>query len=269
MVDYTQSYKGRVDGKIALVTGAASGIGRATALLLAREGAKVAVTDINERQAQETAEAILQEGGQALWQSLDVTEESDWEAAISHILQTWRQIDVLVANAGLSFAKPVTEMSLQEWRQVMAVNLDGVFLGTKQAVRAMRKGSGGSIVIVSSASGLKASPGASAYCASKAAQRLFAKSVALECAQNGDNIRVNTVHPAGVATPMWKSMDFWNDLVEQNAGEAEAWKALASTSPLKRFAQPEEIAQAILYLASDESLFVTGTELVIDGGFTA
>lgn len=154
---------GRVKGKIALVTGAASGIGRATALLLAREEARVAVTDIDEPGAQRVANAITENGGESISTKLDVTSESDWKAAVSAAQVRWGPINVLVAGAGISFAKPVTEMSLEEWRRVMEVNLDGVFLGTKHAVRQMREGSGGSIVIVSSASGIKASPGASAY----------------------------------------------------------------------------------------------------------
>jgi NAD(P)-dependent dehydrogenase (short-subunit alcohol dehydrogenase family) len=133
----------------------------------------------------------------------------------------------------------------------------------------MRQGQGGSIIIVSSASGMKASPGASAYAASKAALRLFAKSLALECAQHGDAIRVNTIHPAGVETEMWKATPFWEQLVAQHGSEEGAWGALAASSPLKRFATPDEIGYGILYLASDEAAYVTGSELVIDGGFTA
>ena len=190
---------GRVKGKVALVTGAASGIGRATALLLVREGARVAVTDIDEPEAQRVANAITENGGESISTKLNVTSESDWKAALSVTQARWGPVNVLVAGAGISFAKPVTEMSLEEWRRFMEVNLDGVFLGTKHAVGQMREGSGGSIVIVSSASGIKASPGASAYCASKAALRLFAKSVALECAENGDAVRVNTVHPVGAS----------------------------------------------------------------------
>jgi 3(or 17)beta-hydroxysteroid dehydrogenase len=269
MVDRGSASAGRAAGKVALVTGGASGIGRATALLLAREGASVLVTDVDEAGAQDAAETIVQAGGKAAWRRLDVTSEADWEAAVDHATQTWGQLNVMVASAGVTFARPVTEMTLDEWRRVMSINLDGVFLGAKHAVRAMRSGQGGSIVIVSSASGIKASPGASAYAASKAALRLFAKSVALECAQAGDNIRVNTVHPAGVATPMWQGMDGWADLLAQHGSEAEVWRALAQRTPLKRFAEPDEIAQAILYLASDESSYVTGTELLVDGGFTA
>ena len=256
---------GRLRNKIALVTGAASGIGRATALLLAREGARVAVTDIDQSGARQVAEVITGNGGEATWKQLDVRSEDDWEQALS--MSRWQPVDVLVANAGISFAKPVTEMSPREWRKVMEVNLDGVFLGTKHTIRHMRKGSGGSIIIVSSTSGGKASPGASAYCASKAELRLFAKTVALECVENGDTIRVNTVHPGGVKTPLWRSMDFFQELVAKHGSEEAAFRSMEGEhKPLRRFAEPDEIAQAILFLASDEASFVTGTELVVDGG---
>jgi NAD(P)-dependent dehydrogenase (short-subunit alcohol dehydrogenase family) len=260
---------GRVAGKVALVTGAASGIGRATALLLAREGASVAVTDRDEQGAAATARELLSEQRKSLVYGLDVTAEADWTATIENVLEIWGQLDILVNNAGISFGKPVTEMTLDEWRAVMAVNMDGVFLGTKHAVQAMRKGRGGSIVNISSASGLKAAPGASAYCTSKAGVRLFSKSVALECAQAGDNIRVNCVLPGGVVTPMWESMEFWQEMAGGEGGAAAAWEAMGQTVPLKRYAQPEEVAQAVLYLASDEAQYVTGAELVIDGGYTA
>lgn len=255
-----------VSGKTALVTGAASGIGKATALLLAREGACVAVTDLNEAGCRNVADEILRAQGRALHQQLDVREEAAWEAAVARVLEEWGRLDILVANAGVSFAKPVTEMSLGEWRHVMAVNLDGVFLGTKHAVRAMRRPGDGRIVIISSASGLKPGAGASAYCASKAAVRQFARAVALEC---GPGVRVNAVLPGGVETPMWRSMDFFAALVKQHGSEEAAWKALGEGAPLKRFAKPEEIAEAILFLVSDESAFLTGAEIVMDGGYTA
>lgn len=259
----------RMLGKRALITGAGSGIGRAAAIRLAAEGARVMATDLNPATAQEVVAVIQSQGGQAASRKLDVTSEVDWESATSWVVSTWGRLDVLVASAGISFAKPVEETSLEEWRAVMKVNLDGVFLGVKQAVLAMRRGSGGSIVILSSAAGIKAIPGASAYGASKAALRLFSKSVALECVQKGDRIRINTLHPAGVQTPMWTTMPFFQEQVKKLGSEDEAWKALAASAPLKRLATPEEIAEAILYLASDDSSYVTGSELVIDGGFTA
>lgn len=258
----------RLQNKTTLISGAASGIGRAAALLLAREGARVAVTDLDGDAAAQLAAFIETKGGMARSARLDVQREADWEEAIDDTVEAWGTLDVLVANAGISFARPVAEMTLQEWRRVHAVNLDGVFLGTKHAVRAMRQaGRGGSIVIVSSASGIKASAGASAYCSSKAAVRLFAKSVALECAPDG--IRVNTVHPAGVVTPMWRTMDFFHALVRERGSEEGAWEELGKSSPMGRMASPEEIAEGILYLCSEGSSYVTGTELVIDGGYTA
>lgn len=258
----------RLAGKNALITGAASGIGRATALRFAREGARVAVTDVNGREVEAVAALIEAGDGSARAQVLDVRVEADWERAIADVASRWGGLDVMVANAGISFARPVAEMTLEEWRDVHAVNLDGVFLGTKHTVRAMRQeGRGGSIVIVSSASGVKASAGASAYCSSKAGVRLFAKTVALECA--GQGIRVNTVVPGPVRTPMWEDMEFFQDLVQARGGVEAAWQALEHDSLLGRFATPEEIAAGILYLSSEEASYVTGTELVIDGGHTA
>lgn len=264
MNDQTDKTTGRVSGKVALVTGAASGIGRATAILLAQEGAQVAVTDLDADGTAETMKMIEAAGGVALSHRLDVTSEADWQAAMKKVEQTWGRLDILVNSAGISFAKPVTEMTLEEWRLVLAVNLDAVFLGTRAAIGAMRRTGRGSIINISSASGIKASAGASAYCASKAAVIHFSSTVALECANNGENIRVNTVVPAGVKTPMWSKMPFWSEIEA-----SEVWNAPADAAPLKRFAEPEEIARAILYLASDESSYVTGTELIIDGGYTA
>lgn len=260
---------GRVAGKTALVTGAASGIGKATALLLAAEGAKAAVADINVSGAQQAAQEVAAGGGAAMAYELDVTSEREWERVLADLLEKWQRLDILVNNAGISHAKPFTEMTVEEWRQVLAVNLDGVFLGTKHGTQTMRKNGGGSIINIASASGIKASAGASAYCASKAAVRMFSRVAALECAQNGDNIRVNTISPGGVMTPMWEGMQFWQELKQNTGSAAASWQTLAAGIPLKRFAQPEEIAQAVLYLASDASRFVTAADLVIDGGYTA
>lgn len=264
-----QTIMNRVSGKVALITGAASGIGRATALLFAREGANVAVTDRDEIGAQRCAAEIMAQAGNVAAFALDVTQEHEWQIVFAQIINQWGKLDVLINNAGISFAKPVEATTLEEWRKVMAVNLDGVFLGAKHAVKAMRAGHGGSIINVASASGLKASAGASAYCTSKAAVRMLTKTVALECAQAGDNIRVNTVFPSGVLTPMWESMEFWQELKNKAGGAEGAWQTLAQSVPLKRFASPEEIAEAILYLASDAARFITGADFVIDGGYTA
>jgi 3(or 17)beta-hydroxysteroid dehydrogenase len=258
----------RLKEKVALITGAGSGIGRATAVRFGMEGARVVVTDLEEARAANVADMLREQGAECESRVLDVRSERDWGSVVSGAVRRWGQLDVLIANAGVSFAKPVSEMSLEEWRQVHAVNLDGAFLGTKHAVRAMKEaGRGGSIVIVSSASGIKATGGASAYCSSKAGVRLFAKAIALECASDG--IRVNTVIPAGVVTPMWAEMPFFDDLRRAHGGDEGAYRVLAEGTPLGRFAEPEEVAAGILFLSSEEASYVTGTDLVIDGGFTA
>jgi 3(or 17)beta-hydroxysteroid dehydrogenase len=262
--------KGRVAGKVALVTGAASGIGRATAVVLAREGAAVFCADLNRAGAEDTAAAITAGGGAAWPCPLDVTSEPAWRAAVERLLQSPGRLDVAVNCAGVASGGPVADLSLEEWRRVMAVNLEGVLLGTRHAVRAMRQaGRGGSVVNVASVSGLKAQPGAAAYCASKAAVILLSKVAALECLQARDGVRVNSVSPGGVKTPMWRTMPFFRELMAKEGGEEAAFRAMEREHPESRFATPEEIALAVLFLASDESSYVTGTNLVIDLGDTA
>jgi len=185
---------------------------------------------------------------------------------MEQILAAHNRLDVLVNCAGISFAAPVAEMSLEDWRRVMAINLDGIFLGSRHAIVVMRQQpEGGSIINVSSASAIKASGGASAYSASKAAVCMFTKAVAKECKERGDNIRLNTVCPGGVRTPLWKKMPFFQELVARHGSEEAAFRAMEQR---RRFAEPEEIALAILYLASNEARLVTGTDLIIDGGYT-
>jgi len=259
--------QGRVAGKVALVTGAASGIGRASAMALAEQGASVMCSDLDPKGARQTAAAILAAGQTASFCKLDVTSEASWRATMEQVEEAFGWLDVLVSSAGISFGKPVAETTLKEWRRVMAVNLEGVFLGTRYAVAAMRRRSGGSIVHISSASGLKASPGASAYCASKAAVCMFSRAAARECLRDRLPIRVNTVCPGAVKTPIWRTVPFFQQLIEQHGSEEAAFQALAG--PGGRLGEPEEIAQAILYLASDEARLVTGTDLVIDDGYTA
>ncbi len=254
----------RLPNRIALVTGAASGIGQATATLLAHEGARVALADIDTEGTARTAESITAARGIAHSFRLDITAENDWEAILQAIHARWGPLDILVNSAGIAAACPVAEMSLAEWRRVLAINLDGIFLGTRAGIRSMRTHNKGSIVNVASASGIKASPGASAYCASKAAVLMFSRAAALECLHNQDNIRINCVAPGAVKTPMWMKMPNWAE-----TEKSEMWQASREVVPSKRFATPEEIARAILYLASDESSFVTATELIVDGGYTA
>jgi len=262
------SGSGRVAGKGALVVGAGSGIGRAAAALLARHGAAVLCADLDAARAGETAAAITAGGGTASACHLDVAVEADWENAVAEVAGRYGTLDILVNSAGISFARPVADMTLEEWRRVLAVNLDGVFLGTRHGIRAMRRhGRGGSIVNVSSLSGIKPAPGASAYCASKAAVRMLSATAAAECARNGDRIRVNSLCPGGVKTPLWRSMPFFQELIDKTGSEEAAFRAMTQATPHARFAEPEEIALGILFLASDESVFVSGTDLVLDGGF--
>jgi NAD(P)-dependent dehydrogenase (short-subunit alcohol dehydrogenase family) len=255
---------------VALVTGAGSGIGRATAITFASQGATVACADLSLAGAEETVFAITAVGGSSGAYRLDVTAEPAWQEVMGKILREQGRLDIVVNCAGISLACPVADLSLEDWRRVFAVNLEGVFLGTKYAIRTMRQaGRGGSVVNVSSVSGIKAQPEASAYCASKAAVIMFSKAAALECLRKGENIRVNSVSPTGVKTPMWKTMPFFQELMAKEGGEEAAFQAMVQSSPFGRWALPEEVALAILYLASDESSFVTGTNLVFDNGDTA
>jgi 3(or 17)beta-hydroxysteroid dehydrogenase len=257
---------GRVQGKVALVTGAGSGIGKATAVLFAKKGAVVLVADISMDAAQAVTNEIVAAGGNAEAVLLDVANEANWRQAIEQALNNHQRLDVLVNNAGISFAKPIDEMSLDEWRRVMSVNLDGVFLGTKHAISAMKKSGGGSIINVASVSGIKPSPTASAYCASKAAIRIFSKTAAIECADSKTGVRVNLVTPGGVKTPMWEKMEFFQGIVAQTGGTEKAFAAMEAATASQKFFTAEEVASSILYLASDESSHLTGTEVVLDRG---
>jgi NAD(P)-dependent dehydrogenase (short-subunit alcohol dehydrogenase family) len=259
---------GKLDGKVACVTGAASGIGRATALLLAREGAVVVATDIQAASGADLLAEIEAAGGRADFLAHDVTDEEQWRAVIAGIRARHRRLDVLVNNAGVGFSGPVTEMSLDLWRRQMAVNVDGVFLGVKHALPLMREhGGGGSIVNVSSIAGIKASANVSGYAASKGAVRLFTKSIALECAAAKDGIRVNSLHPGIVETAIWDTLlGTTADGANGRPRGATLDAAVADTIPLGHKGTAEDMAHGILWLASDDSRYVTGTELVIDGG---
>ena len=251
--------QGRVHNKVALVTGAADGIGKAIASLLAKEGAFVFVADINKDLGEITAVEV---GGTFV--SLDVGKEDSWKMAIDMIVAQKGGLDILVNNAGImgkGLQNP-EQASLADWRLIHSINLDGVFLGCKYAIPAM-KAKGGSIVNMSSRSGLVGVPGAAAYASSKAAVTNHSKSVALYCAQQNYNIRCNSVHPASVMTAMWKNMLGTGDDFAKNL------EKFSKDIPLKRFAMPEEVAYGVLYLASDESSYTTGSELCIDGGVLA
>jgi NAD(P)-dependent dehydrogenase (short-subunit alcohol dehydrogenase family) len=252
----------RVEREIAVVTGAAMGIGRATCLLLAKEGAKVAVTDVMEKEGADVAREIERTGGIAKFWRLDVTNEAEIQRVFGEVQKAFGNITILVNNAGIAGAnKPTHEITEEEWDQVMAVNVKGPFFCTKHIIPQMRKAGKGSIINLSSIYGLISSMDVPPYHASKGALRLMTKTDALFYAQ--DHIRVNSVHPGFIWTPMVE-----NHL--KKLGNLEAGKeALVKLHPLGRLGNPEDIAYAILYLASDESSFVTGSELVVDGGYTA
>jgi meso-butanediol dehydrogenase/(S,S)-butanediol dehydrogenase/diacetyl reductase len=206
----------------------------------------------------ERLQALRTRGPQHRSVALDVTSEADWLATMREIDSAWGRLDVLVNNAGIGYFRSIAEMTLSEWRSIMAVNLDGVFLGTKHAMPLLARSGKGSIVNVSSIRGQVAGPNTGAYCASKAGVRLFTKSTALECAALGNGVRANSVHPGVIETPL--SARALDDSTKQ---ERSQW------IPVGRFGQPAEIAAAIAFLASDESSYMTGSEMTIDGGYTA
>ncbi|HVT26308.1 MAG TPA: glucose 1-dehydrogenase [Rhizomicrobium sp.] len=264
---------GRVQGKVALVTGGASGIGRACALLLGKEDATVIVTDVQDDMGQDTARKINQDGGDAMYLNHNVTDEDAWIRVIGEIRSCYGKLHVLVNNAGIAVAGPVTDMSLADWRRQQAINLDGVFLGTKHALPLMRESGGGSIINMSSLAGLKGSAGLAGYCATKGGVRLFTKAVAMECAAAKDKVRVNSVHPGIIETPIWGGIAEGMPGEVLNAAHSRAnapdLDALSSMIvPMGVKGLPEDIAEGVLYLASDASRYVTGTELVIDGGLS-
>ncbi len=257
---------GRVEGKIALVTGAASGLGQASAQLLAREGAAVVLADINEPAVRRVLRGVRAAGGNALSIVLDVTNEDHWVRTMARIRKRYGRLDVAVNCAGINIARSFpTDTTLADWRHLMAVNLDGVFLGTKHAVAAMRDSNpvNGSIINISSIMGLVGFPDIAAYNASKGGVRLYSKSVALSCAERQLNIRVNSVHPGFIDTPLLRQG------MARFADADIARKAYDALQPVGHLGQPIDIAYGVLYLASDESRFMTGAELVIDGGCTA
>ncbi len=259
---------GRVEGKIALITGGAQGLGEAAARMLAREGAKVVITDVNAKGAAKIADSINEKHkGSALALAHDVTQEDQWKSVVEETGRAFGGLHILVNNAGIGLTKDLLEITLEEWRRVHAIDLDGVFMGCKQAIPLMAKtvkdtGLGGSIVNISSISGIIAGHNMAAYNSAKAAVRHLSKSVALYCAKRGMNIRSNSVHPVFIATPIL------DGLVERY-GREEAYAKLGRQVPLGKIGEPDDIAYAILYLASDESKFVTGAELKVDGGISA
>ncbi|MBN8606074.1 MAG: glucose 1-dehydrogenase [Caulobacterales bacterium] len=253
---------GRVAGKVALVTGGGLGLGRAAALMLAREGAKIVVTDVNDKEGAKVADEIVDAGGEAMFLHHDVAKEADWDRVVRATVERFGGLRILVNNAGVALSADVEHTSLEEWRWLMSINLDSVFLGTKRAIEAM-KPTGGSIINLSSIEGLVGDANLAAYNASKGGVRIFTKSAALYCAKAGLNIRVNSIHPGYVWTPMVE------EYLSKQPDPAAAKVLVAGMHPVNHLGEPDDIAYGVLYLASDESKFVTGAELVIDGGYTA
>ena len=247
---------GRLEGKSCLISGGAKGLGAAQARLFAREGARVAVGDILESDGAGLVDELAGSGADSLFVRLDVTSEADWEGAVSTVMEGFGALDVLVNNAGIYNRALVEDTTLEEWERVMDVNSTGVFLGTKAAIPAMRKSGGGSIVNMSSVAGLVGSRTQTVYNASKGAVRLLTKSTAVQYASEG--IRANSVHPGVIETDMLRE-------VLRNEDERAT---RISLTPIPRFGTPDDVAHGVLFLASDEASYVTGAELVIDGGLT-
>ena len=250
---------GRVVGKVALVTGGASGIGRSCAEKLAAEGAFVVVTDIQDHLGVEVVGSIQKAGGKAEYVHQDVTDEG--------IKARHNRLDILVNNAGIGIGGSILEMTLADWRRQTAINLDGVFLGVKHSIPLMRtSGDGGSIANISSVAGLKGSANLAGYCATKGGVRLFTKAVAMECANAKDGIRVNSIHPGIIETPIWVTVGATTNPGSNTPPDLDAMSAMAVPMGVKGL--PEDIANAVLWLSTDEARYITGMEMVVDGGLT-
>lgn len=254
----------RVKNKVALITGSASGIGRASAILLAREGAKVIISDINVPLGREVARQIKKDGGEAIFIKLDVTKERDWINGIKKITDKYGKLDVLVNNAGDTVIKSIEDFTVEDYTFVFDLLVKGVFLGTKYAFRTMKNTGGGVVINISSQAGISGAKDSSIYCAAKAAVRLLTKSAAMEGSKAGYdyNIRANSIHPGVVETPLKKKLE---KLYPDPAIKARMDDAV----PIGRNAQPEDIANAVLFLASDDSSYITGAETIVDGGMLA
>ena len=257
----TASRPGRVEGKVAWITGAGLGLGAASAMLLAREGATVFATDLDPALAEATARAIVDAGGKAEAFQLDVIVPEQWDAARAHAEKTFGRLDIMLNNAGIAIAANIETTTIADWHRTMAVNSTGVFLGCQHAVALMKSSGGGSIINISSIDGIIGEAELAAYCASKGAVRTLTKSVAVHCAEQRYNIRCNSVHPGYIWTPQTE-----NYLRDLGKLDEERARALAR-HPIGFLGEPRDIAYMVLYLASDESRFVTGAEMVVDGGY--
>ncbi len=254
---------GRVSGKVAIVTGGASGLGEASSALLVKEGAEVVITDVQEDKGHEVAERIG-----AVFLPQDVSDEDRWQQVIDDVENRFGKLNILVNNAGVGNViggSSPEDTTLEDWHRIHRINADGVFLGCRTAIPAIRRAGGGSIVNLSSIAALVATPFITAYGASKAAVRQLTMSVATHCAQNGDKIRCNSVHPGQIRTPMLDAL--LQDIADKAGAPLQSIIGeFEGKIPLGELGLPEDVAQAVLYLSSDESRYVTGTQLVVDGG---
>jgi NAD(P)-dependent dehydrogenase (short-subunit alcohol dehydrogenase family) len=253
-------------GKGAIVTGGASGIGEACAETLARAGASVLITDVDDLRGKEVAARIAKAGGTAHYINHDVRDEAAWPGIVAEAEKRFGRLDIMVANAGIGIMSPIATMTLADWQKQQAINLDGVFLSIRHSIPAMKKVGGGSIVLMSSVAGLRGAPGLAAYSATKGGVRLLAKSVALEHA--ADNIRCNSVHPGIIATPIWDKIPTGAEGNQRNAPIDPAERAEISV-PLTRVGTAQDVANGVLFLCTEAASYMTGQEIVIDGGMTA
>jgi NAD(P)-dependent dehydrogenase (short-subunit alcohol dehydrogenase family) len=258
---------GRVAGKVAIVTGGASGIGQSCAMRLAQEGASVMVTDIQDDLGAEAVAAIQDKGGVATFMHHDVTQEDQWQEVVAATVNNLGSLHVLVNNAGIGIGGSILELELSEWQRQQAINLDGVFLGVKHCIPAMVDSGSGSIINMSSVAGLKGSANLAAYNATKGGVRLFTKGVALECAQNRWPVRLNSVHPGIIDTPIWTKIN--PEMQDDGSHIIDADALAARAVPTGVAGTARDVANGVLFLASDDSSYMTGTELVIDGGLSA
>ncbi|RDV13316.1 SDR family NAD(P)-dependent oxidoreductase [Pontibacter diazotrophicus] len=254
----------KLENKVALITGAAQGIGAESALRMAEEGALVIIADLSEELGIKTVDLIKSKGGKADFIKIDVTKEEEWINGIAEIKSKYGALHILVNNAGIGRPSPITEMSYETFRLVFAINLDGMFLGMKHAIPLMTQSNGGSIINLSSTASKKAYANMSAYCASKAGLAHLTKVAALECAQNRTGIRVNSIHPGIIETPAWDSLGALNGADPSTKIDLD--QMAEATVALGYKGKPKDIANAIIYLASEESSYVTGSELTVDGG---
>jgi len=254
----------RVKNKVAIVTGGSSGLGKSSAILLAREGAKIVVTDIDEEDGKKVVQQIKANGGEAIFIKQDVSKEDEWKNVIETTLKTFGKLHILANSAGIGLGGTVEEVTLEDWKNLIDVNLNGTFLGTQYGIKGMKEtGEGGSIINFSSIEGLIGDPNLPAYNASKGGVTIFTKSAALHCARQGYGIRINSIHPAYIWTPMVENF------LKAQGNVEEGKKQLESLHPVGHLGEPDDIGYGVVYLASDESKFMTGSELVIDGGYTA